>query len=352
MVGTMESSTPKISIITPVYNPGDLFRACLESLEAQTIFDQLEVVLVDDGATDGSGTLCDEFAMKHPSQAQVFHQPNRGQAAARNVAIDAARGEYVLLVDSDDAILPEACETLLTALEACDADLVWGDYSNKSLFKGPVAELAAQGPVEMWRYMKCALSSGLFFISPCVQLVRTSFLRDKGVVFPEGRIFEDQSWILRLILAGARVQRIDYAFYRYNILDHPSSTTVITAKRLMDAITVIYSMIDDIEKANPPQEVREVGEAFVANSINILTRTFICHAPRRAQEMARMRVNEKFVYYAGQTQLLPPGSHILGLAFAKDQELFERELARFREASRKKHEAEMQQAESAKTPDA
>ena len=65
-----------------------------------------------------------------------------------------------------------------------------------------------------------------------------------------------------------------------------------------------------------------------------------------------MRVNEKFVHYAGQTQLLPPGSHILGLAFAQDQEVFEKELARFHDASRKAHEAAMQQAENAKTPDA
>ena len=323
----MGGGKSKISIITPVYNPGELFPACLDSLETQTIFDQIEIVLVDDGSTDGSDSLCDEFAAKH-GNVKVFHQPNRGQAAARNVAIDAAAGEYVLLVDSDDAILPEACETLLAELEAVDADLVWGDYSNKSLFKSPVAELAAQGPVEMWRYMKVALGAGLFFISPCVQLVRTGFLKDKGIVFPEGRIFEDQSWILRLMLAGARMQRIDYPFYIYNILDHPSSTTVVTAKRLMDAITVIYSMIDDIEAANPPQEVREVAEAYVANSINILVRTFIRHAPRRAQELARMRVNEKFAYYAEQTQLLPPNRNILGPAFVKDQKLFEEELAR------------------------
>lgn len=308
---------------------------CLESLEGQTIFDALEVVLVDDGATDGSGELCDTFAAKHPGKVQVFHQANRGQGAARNVAIDAAAGEYVLLVDSDDAILPEACETLLSALEACDADMVWGDYTSKSLFIGPVAELAAQGPVEMWRYMKVALGSGLFFITPCVQLVRTSFLREKRVVFPEGRIFEDQSWLLRLMLAGARVQRIDYPFYTYNILDHPSSTTVVTAKRLMDAVTVIYSMIDDIETANPPAEMREVAEAYVANSINILARTFICHAPKRAQELARLRVNDRFAYYAEQTQLLPDGAHVLGPAFARDPELFEKELARIRETHRR-----------------
>lgn len=351
----MENSSPRISIITPVYNPGDLFAACLESLEAQTIFDKLEIVLVDDGTADGSDVLCDEFAAKYPGQVQVFHQPNRGQGAARNRAIEASRGEYIINVDSDDAILPEACERLLAEAEATGADLTWGDYTKKSLFKSPITELASEGPVPMARYMRAALGSGLFYISPCVQLVRKAFLQEKGVVFPEGRIFEDQSWLLRLMLAGATIHRIDYSFYVYNILDHRSSTTVVTSKRLMDAITVIYSMIDDIEAADPPADVREVAEAYVANSINILARTYIRHAPKRFQELARMRMNEKYAYYAAQTQLLPRGSHVLGPAFVHSQEAFEEELERIYEAMRKAQEAEeaaARVAENAETPSA
>lgn len=333
----MADATPIISIITPVYNPGDYFSACLASLETQTIFPQIEIVLVNDGSTDGSDELCDSFVAAHDN-ARVFHQSNRGQAAARNRAIEAADGEFLLLVDSDDAIAPEACETLLNAIEDSGADLVWGDYANMSLFKNAVVELASQGTVEMWRYMKCALSSGLFAISPCVQLVRTAFLKDNGITFPEGRIFEDQSWLLRLMLAGANVRRIDYPFYVYNVLDHPSSTTVVNAKRLMDAVDVIYSMIDDIEAASPPHEVREVAEAYVANSVYIIARTFISCVPRRLQELVRLRINDTYAYYAAQTQLLPKGSRVLGPAFINDPELFETELARIHETREAKSE--------------
>ncbi len=325
----MGNTAPKISIIIPVYNPGDYFAECLDSLAAQTIFDAIEVVLVDDGADDGSGETCDRFAAAHANTV-VFHQVNKGLAAARNRAIEAARGDWILLVDSDDAIAPNACEKLLAAAEAAPVDLVWGDYANRSLFEGPVAELAARGPTEMWRYMECALRSGLYIITPCVQLVRTRFLKENGIVFDEGRIFEDQLWLLRIILAGATMQRIDLPFYTYHIGDHPSLTTRVTSKRLMDAVDVIYAMIAEVESAELPDDARAVAEAYVANSISILARTFICHAPKRFQELVRLRIDDTYAHYAEQTALLPESVRAIGPAFVHDPDLFEQELTRIR----------------------
>lgn len=342
----METTAPQISIITPVYNPGAYFSACLESLEAQTIFDAIEVVLVDDGSSDGSEKLCDEFAAKH-ANVQVFHQTNRGQAAARNVAIAAAHGAHVLLVDSDDAIIPEACERLLSEAEASGADIVWGDYTSKSMFLDPVAQLCAEGPVSMARYMECALANGLFIVSPCVQLIRTAFLREHGIVFPEGRIFEDQQWLFELILANPSLMRIDFPFYIYNIGDHPSSTTVVTPKRLMDAIDVIYAMIGLLEGSDAPEQVRSACETFIANSIGLLARTYIRHAPKRAQELARLRVNDSFTAYASKTLGLAKGSRAIGPAFVKSQEAFEAELENIDEAWRKFREMQAEKADKA-----
>lgn len=329
----MANGMPDISIICPVYNPGAYFSACLESLEAQSIFSQLEVVLVDDGSDDGSQAACDAFAAAH-GNVRVLHQKNQGQGAARNRAIEAARGEHLLLVDADDEITPDACERLLAYARGADADIVWGDYVDASLFKRSIAELAERGPVKMWRYLRCALSDGLFYITPCVQLVRTSFYREHGVAFDEGGIFEDQLWLMRLMLADARVLRVDLPFYRYNRGDHPSSTSVVTPKRLMDAIDVVYAMIAECEKAAPAAEKRAVAEAFIANSIAILTRSFIARAPKRLQELARIRMNEKYARYAAQTQLLPEASRTLGLAFIEGPERFEAEFKRFRERAR------------------
>ena len=340
----MSRTDPTISIIVPVYNPGWYFPRCLASLEEQTIFPKVEIILVDDGSTDGSEALCDEFAARHPGQVQVFHQSNRGQGAARNIGLDAARGEYLQFVDSDDEIMPDSCETLLAYAETSGADIVWGDCIGYGMFKGAVAELAAQGPMEMWQFVRCALGSGLMNVSPCLQLLRASFVNGKGIRFAEGYIYEDQQWTLRLMLAGGTLLRVDFPFYLYNIGDHSSSSTVITAKRLMDAIDVVYAMIEDVESASLPSEVREVADAFVADTIAVLANSSIRYASKPAQALVRMRMNETFAHYAEQTQLLPMQRRTIGLAMVRDPELYEAELRRADRAKGKWQEK--------KTPDA
>ena len=345
----MHSETPKVSIVVPVYNPGGYFPSCLESLAAQTIFPQLEVILVDDGSSDGSETLCDEFAAKYPCQVRGIHQPNHGLGYTRNVGIEASTGDWILFVDSDDAITPDACERLLAAGESSGVDMVWGEYVHSNSFRGGVAELAAQGPVEYCRLLRVALSEGSYIITPCHYLYRRSFLGERGIRFAQGGAWEEQQWLIRLILANPLVMRIDCRYYVYNVGDHPSLSTRLTTKRLMDAIDAVYAEIDELEDANPPVEIREVAEMFIANSIANNALTYFSRASARVQALARLRLNEKYVYYASRTEQLPLPLRRIGLAFVRSPELYEDELARIREARRKAREA---QEKSTQKPDA
>lgn len=335
----MHSETPKVSIVVPVYNPGGYFPSCLESLAAQTIFTQLEVVLVDDGSSDGSEALCDDFAARHPGQVQVIHQTNHGLGYTRNAGIEAATGDWVLFVDSDDAITPDACERLLAAGESSGADIVWGEYVHSNSFRGGVAELAAQGPVEYCRLLRVSLSEGSYIITPCHYLYRRSFLGERGIRFAQGGAWEEQQWLMRLMLANPRVLRIDCRYYVYNVGDHPSLSTEVTAKHLMDAIDVVYAEIDELEAADPTAEVREVAEMFIANSIAMNALSYFSRASKQAQAVARLRLNEKYAYYASRTEQLPPPLRRIGLDFVRSPELYEEELGRIREARRKAREA-------------
>lgn len=98
----MPATFPRISVIIPVYNAGAYLPQCLDSLLSQS-FTDFEVLLTDDGSTDNSGLICDQYAAKD-KRIRVFHQPNGGASAARNYGIDRARGEWICFIDSDDYI--------------------------------------------------------------------------------------------------------------------------------------------------------------------------------------------------------------------------------------------------------
>lgn len=114
-----------ISVIIPVYNVAPYLRQCVESVRRQS-YTQLEILLVDDGSTDGSGELCDTF-QREDTRIRVIHQPNSGLGAARNAGIRQARGTYLLFVDSDDWIYSSMAETLYQAMIEHQADVVLCD---------------------------------------------------------------------------------------------------------------------------------------------------------------------------------------------------------------------------------
>lgn len=116
----------KISVIIPVYNKIHYLSGLLEQLRAQT-FTDFECLLIDDGSTDGSGVVCDEFAARD-ARFRVFHIPNGGVSHARNLGLDHARGEYVTFIDSDDGIRPDYLENLVRCMEESDAQLVISGY--------------------------------------------------------------------------------------------------------------------------------------------------------------------------------------------------------------------------------
>lgn len=111
-----------ISVIVPVYNVAEYIVKCLKTLADQT-YENLEVIVVDDGSTDESGEICDAFANDYPDKVYVFHTENHGLSAARNVGLEHARGEYIGFIDSDDWAEPEMFEVLLRNLLDFDADL-------------------------------------------------------------------------------------------------------------------------------------------------------------------------------------------------------------------------------------
>lgn len=135
-------SAELISIIVPVYNVKDFLRECVKSLLNQTYFN-IEIILVDDGSTDGSDQICDEYAGEDP-RIIVIHKSNGGLSDARNRGLDIARGEYIGFVDSDDWIEPQMYEKLYNKIKSGSYDIavcsLIREYKNKSVIE-PLKEL-------------------------------------------------------------------------------------------------------------------------------------------------------------------------------------------------------------------
>lgn len=118
---------PSISVITPIYNTASYLDQCIQSILAQT-YTNWELLLIDDGSTDSSGSICDEYA-KQDSRIRIIHQPNQGLSATRKRGIDIAKGDYIIFLDSDDYWLDrEILFTLAKTAKLYDADIVRGEY--------------------------------------------------------------------------------------------------------------------------------------------------------------------------------------------------------------------------------
>ena len=128
--GSNMNGQPLITVIIPVYNIMEYLPRCVHSVTAQT-YKNLQIILVDDGSTDGTAQLCDELAAEDP-RISVYHKENGGSSSARNLGLGKAQGEYIGFVDSDDRCEPEMYEKLLQSMLQNNSDVVmWRRYAFK-----------------------------------------------------------------------------------------------------------------------------------------------------------------------------------------------------------------------------
>ncbi len=213
---------PKISIIVPVYNVRGELDRCLRSLLCQTLRN-IQIILVDDGSTDGSGELCDQFASSDP-RVEVLHKSNGGLSSARNAGLHAAKGEWVLYVDSDDYIGLNSCELLLERGERLGAEIVVGDALREAAdVKIKLGhESLEDGRVYSSRdYVIKTIRASEFYAPVWLNLYRRDFLLERGLFFVEGILHEDMEMQPRLFLSANRIAYADFAFYHY--VDRSSS---------------------------------------------------------------------------------------------------------------------------------
>lgn len=216
----------KVSVIVPVYNVEQYLPVCLDSILAQTLND-IEVICVDDGSTDQSPAILDEYARKD-SRLHVIHKENRGYGHSMNIGIDAASGEYIGIVESDDRILPDMYEKLYSVAKNNDLDLVKSDvffwwetlqytceYHREDLnpYYGKVL-----GPSDRKRFFQ-------FFMNTWTGLYKRSFLKENNIRHHEtpGAAYQDNGFWIQTLSFCERAMWLKDAFYLYR-QDNPSAS--------------------------------------------------------------------------------------------------------------------------------
>ena len=191
---TVIPSRPAVSVIVPVYNSASTLERCLESLLAQS-FTDFEIILVDDGSTDGSADICAGYS-RHDSRIKVISQPNRGVSAARNLGLDNASGEYVAFCDSDDMVRPSWLSSMMAAagkagLVVCGYNIYrndTGEWEQKTLGH---TEIFTDDDVLLETLLSCSL---LQFVWN--KLFNMKIIRESGLRFEESFTgFEDEYFV-------------------------------------------------------------------------------------------------------------------------------------------------------------
>ncbi len=234
---------PLISIIVPVYNIEEYLPRCVRSLQAQTYSD-IEILLVDDGSTDGTGPLCDRLAAED-SRIRTFHQANGGSSAARNRGIEEAKGEYLGFVDSDDYVEPDMYEKLYAAIvrygvpaAQTGREEINPDGNRLPDICVPPGEAVCMEAEEFLKELLMHRGDCSF----CTKLIRRSALAEER--FPTGVLNEDFHLLVRLL--GHGLDRLALLPERgYHVFYRPDSNSRRTDR---ESFSRVYA--DNIDNAD------------------------------------------------------------------------------------------------------
>ena len=234
-----------VSFVLPVYNVETYLCQCLDSILVQSLNDY-EIILVNDGSTDGSLSLCLEYERKYKF-VHVINQPNQGVSAARNAGIKHAKGKYICFLDADDYYISDFSKSFFDLCEMNELDIIRGLYC--------VVEEDNELPdLKNWKrklsFYNTVMDGGLFLyhsmrersneVVPWLGYFRREFLLENRIAFPEGISFEEDQIFFMKALVGqpCRVMQVPVVFYAYRQRPE-SATAVLSLQKAQDAAFIV-----------------------------------------------------------------------------------------------------------------
>ena len=244
---------PKVSVIIPIFNPGDLLYNCLDSVINQSL-KEIEIICVDDGSTDNSPEILENYAKKD-SRLKIIHQENQGAGTARNKGINRSEGEFILFLDSDDWIEQDMCKKLYAQSKRLNSDLVifdalWHTADNNvntfSYFPKDEFKEDYKTFVFDYHFIKNKLMNGSLGVI-WSKLYKTTFIKDNNIKFPKHKIYNDVEFHFKSILLANNISFLPEPFYHYIRLGQPSLQTSFREGKdeliWFDVINGIYNIL-------------------------------------------------------------------------------------------------------------
>ena len=259
-------NNPAISIIVPIYNMEWCMRKCIDSILAQT-FTDFECLLIDDGSTDSSPAICDEYEKKD-SRIRVYHKPNGGLSDARNYGIERAQGEYTIFADPDDWVDARGLDQLFEKAKETNADMVMCDIFNNDPYQ---QNYHKQTPTSLFHYdVLHNLITNKISGFTVNKLIRKSLYQKYKIKYPKGMYgCEDQYTICCLLKNDIKIAYVPVAFYHYM---HYNTTTQSTRyddstyaldKKIISDFTELFSDTPYKDLAYLRKTSYMVGHAFI-----------------------------------------------------------------------------------------
>lgn len=289
--------TPKISIVIPVYNSAKYLRECLDSIVSQS-FSDWEVVAVDDGSSDESPAILDDYAARDV-RFKVIHKVNGGVSAARNDGLDVASGEYVLFVDSDDWLSDNALQVLYEATSDCTVDVaiadhwLWKENGSESLHHFFAKEFSTDSADVIRDVQRMVLYKGYspypspncsyMFSALWTKLIRRTLLVDNGIRFSGSlKLYEDGLVALQVFQHAKSACYRRVPVYHYRVLNN-SLCHINEQKLVADCANIVFEVDGFIQASGCEDSLRE---AFLARVLfltkKMALRSFFCRGAQGA----------------------------------------------------------------------
>ncbi len=287
MTTQSESSSPLLTLIIPMFNAGGDFAACMQSLLAQTLT-SLEIIIVDDGSTDGSGERADAYAQQHP-HVRVIHQANGGVSRARNAGLAVARGKYVSFPDADDTMDPAMYQTLVEMaerdnLDAAQCNAEWffkASQQVKPLI--PLDRLTSTGVLSGPEWLNKALKTHRYMHVVWLGIYRREVIEQLNLNFEPGLHHQDIPWTTEFMLNAQRVRYTDKVLYCYYMHDASISNRKRTGQRNVEYQRHYLKIVRLLEEINA--RYRHKVKIYPAFHYQITHEALsVCHCIRREPE--------------------------------------------------------------------